>query len=206
MLCTSISAPAAWAANATTYHYDNLRTGWNQDETVLTPAAVASSQFKIIASAALDDQVDAQPLVVTSQTITGKGVRDVVYVATEGNSVYAIDASTGEVLIQKNFGTPVPHTALPGQCTDNGPNIGITSTPVINLASRRMFVITYTFESGNPVYRIHKLALATLDDVIPPVVVTGTGRLADGSSYTFDPVVSRQRTGLLLANGNVPAR
>jgi outer membrane protein assembly factor BamB len=205
MLCTSISAPAARAANVTTYHYDNLRTGWNQDETVLTPAAVASSQFKVIASTVLDEQVDAQPLVVTNQKIVGKGVHDVVYVATENNSVYAIDASTGEVLIQKNFGTPVPYTALPGQCTDNGPNIGITSTPVINLASRRMFVMTYTFESGNPVYRVHKLALTTLNDVIPPVVVTGTGRLADGSSYTFDSVVSRQRAGLLLANNNVYA-
>src|SRR5262249_20410942 len=115
----------------------------------------------------------------SSQKIVGKGVHDVVYVATESNSVYAIDASTGEVLIQKNFGVSVPYTALPGQCTDNGPNIGITSTPVINLASRRMFVMTYTFESGNPVYRVHKLSLSTLNDVIPPVVVTGTGRLAD---------------------------
>src|SRR5437762_1763318 len=118
LICASLAARTAGAADVTTYHYDNLRTGWNQNESVLTPSAVAGSQFKLIASTPLDEQVDAQPLIVTNQGIAGKGIHDVVYVATENDSVYAIDASTGEVLKKRRLGTPVPYTDLPGQCTD----------------------------------------------------------------------------------------
>src|SRR5437764_10735680 len=77
-----------------TYHYDNNRTGWNSHETVLTPAKVRSDSFGLLKTIALDDQVDAQPLYVPDVLITAgghKGVHDVVYVATEGNTIYAID-------------------------------------------------------------------------------------------------------------------
>ena len=82
----------------TTYHYDNYRTGWNQNETVLTPANVGSTAFGLLQTVGLDDQVDAQPLVVPGVIITAgqhQGTHDVVYVATEGNTVYAIDAHSG---------------------------------------------------------------------------------------------------------------
>src|SRR5437868_13253838 len=89
--------------SVTTYHYDNLRTGWNQIETGLRPANVASVKFKLMASTVLDDQVDAQPLVLGSQKVNGHGAREVVYVATESNTIYAIDANNGQILLQKNF-------------------------------------------------------------------------------------------------------
>ena len=98
--------PAA-AVTISTYHSDGQRTGWNSQETALTPSTVGSAAFKQIGNVALDAQVDAQPLYVGSQTITGQGVHNVLYVATENDTVYAIDADTGAILLQQNFGTPV---------------------------------------------------------------------------------------------------
>jgi outer membrane protein assembly factor BamB len=91
----------------TTYHYDTLRTGWNSNETTLTPQYVNATTFGILKTVTLDDQVDAQPLIVPSQTIGGS-THDVVYVATESNTIYAIDASRGAKLFARNLGSPVP--------------------------------------------------------------------------------------------------
>ena len=116
----------------TTYHYDTYRTGWNNTEATLTPANVGSSSFGLLHNVALDDQVDSQPLVVPGVTITAgssQGQHDVVYVATENNTVYAIDVHSGAVLLNPNFGTPVQ---MPLGCNNNGPNVGINSTPVID--------------------------------------------------------------------------
>src|SRR5271154_2184700 len=100
------SATEAGPINVTTYHYDNYRTGWNPIEPFLAASRVKSAQFGMIATRKLDDQVDAQPLVLGSQKIAGHGTREVVYVATESDTIYAIDANTGKILLQQNFGTP----------------------------------------------------------------------------------------------------
>jgi hypothetical protein len=199
--------PEADAAEAVlTYHYDNGRTGWNPNETTLTPANVASSRFHARITVQLDDQVDAQPLVVPGlATVGGNSTQghDVVYVATENNTVYAIDSVTGAILAQRNLGVPV---AEPANCNLNGPNVGIMSTPVIVPGSPSiMYLITYTVENGADVYRIHALDITTLADVVPSVVVTASHQLTDGSLFTFNAASQRQRPGLLAANGNVYA-
>lgn len=198
-------AIAASPVNVTTYHYDNLRTGWNAAETVLNPASVASANFKPLTFVALDDQVDTQPLLISGLDLGARGTRDVLYVTTESNSVYALDAGSGQVLLKVNLGTPVPQSALPGGCGNNGPNVGIDGTPVIDPAARLMYVIAYTFENQTPVYRLHALDLVTLTDRMAPVVVGAVGSLADGTSYAFRADSSRQRPALLLANGTVYA-
>ena len=109
-----VSAAPPPPVNVTTYHNDNYRTGWNNAEPTLTPAKVSGGSFNLLESVALDDQVDAQPLVVANQTITGQGTHNVVYVATESDSIYAIDATSGAVLLQVSLGSPVPYTSLPG--------------------------------------------------------------------------------------------
>ena len=135
-----ISAGALLAAGqvaVTTYHYDNNRTGWNKHETVLTPANVGTASFGWLRTVVLDDQVDAQPLVVPGVLITAgqcPAAHAVVYVATEHNTVYAIDVHSGTVLLSRNLGPPVP---LPLGCMNNGPNVGVNSTPVIDFASKR---------------------------------------------------------------------
>jgi len=192
--------------DVTTYHYDSRRTGWNQNETVLTTENVNSSSFRVLHSVALDDQVDAQPLVVTHQRIRGlRGRHDLLYVVTANNTVYALDADTGAVLLTRRLGPPVPQERLPGKCNNNGPNIGITSTPVIDREAGTMYVIPYTLENGQPVYRIHALDLRSLDDKVEPVRVAASHTLTDGTRYAFRADVSRQRPALLQANGNIYA-
>lgn len=198
----SASQPAT-GIDVVTHHYDVQRTGWNSQETVLTAANVKSASFGMLHAVALDDQVDAQPLVLTNQQISGAtGNRTVVYVVTEGNTVYAIDAASGAVLLQKNFGTPVPESAF-GNCNLNAAHVGIASTPVIDRAAGKLYVVTDTADASGPTYRLHALSLTTLADAIPPVVVTASHTLTDGSTFTFQASRQRQRAALLEANGNI---
>ena len=202
---TATSFPALAQTAITTYHYDNNRTGWNQSETVLTPANVGTATFGPLQKVTLDDQVDAQPLVVPGMLITAgnyQGTHDVAYVVTENNSVYAIDVHTGTVLLSPNFGTPVSY---PLGCNNNGPNVGINSTPVIDLSSNTLYVMVYTQDSTGPAYRLHALDLGSLTDKVTPQLVTASHTLTDGSTFTFNAKYQRQRPGLLLANGSVYA-
>src|ERR1700730_1606280 len=183
-----------------TYHYDNLRTGWNSHETQLTVQNVTQSTFGIIGTAKLDDQVDAQPLIVPNQTLVGatwSGTFDVVYVATESNSIYAIDASNGNILLFRNLGKPVAK----GGIAHNG----IQSTPVIDVAAQTLYLIAYV--NGPPrSYQLHALNLSDLTDKGgSPVTVAASHTLTNGSTYTFNATVQRQRPALLKANGIVYA-
>ena len=188
-----------------TYHYDNGRTGWNSLENTLSPANVKTGTFGLVATAVFDDdndQVDAQPLIVTNQTIPGQGVHTVAYVVTENNSVYAIDSFTGARLNKVNLGTPVPR---PLNCENNGPAVGINSTPTIDKTAGTLYVIAYVMVGSKPVHQLHALDIGTLADKRPPVTIAGSGTLADGTTFNFDSSVQRQRPGLLQANGNIYA-
>lgn len=196
--------PASGQTAITTHHYDNYRTGWNQNETTLTPANVASSSFVHLGTVALDAQVDGQPLVVPGVLITAgshQGIHDVVYVATEGNTIYAIDAEKGTVLLSPNFGT----TVAPPPICGRSPNLGIHSTPVIDLSSNTLYAVVYTQDSIGPAYRIHALDLGSLTDKVTAQVVAATHTLTDGTTFSFNATYQRQRPALLLANGNVYA-
>jgi PQQ enzyme repeat len=201
------SAPVAGDAKVavTTYHNDSLRTGWNSSETALTASAFPR-KFGVLATVQLDDQVDAQPLVVPGVTIAG-AIHTVVYVATESNSVYGIDASTGQTLVQTNLGPPVP---LPLDCNANGPNVGITGTPVVDVKARTLFVVAYvnltpSSPTPTPAYRLHALNLFALQDKRPPVTIAASQTLVDGSTYSFNATFQRQRPALLELNGVVYA-
>jgi hypothetical protein len=202
-LTVSPAAPPAFAV--TTYHYDNFRTGWNDSESSLTYSSLKKGSFGLLNTVTLDDQVDAQPLVVPDETTTRgatQGTYDVVYVATENDTVYAIDASSGTILFQQSLGTPVQ---TPLGCTNNGPNVGITGTPVLDLTANVMYVIAYTVENGSPTYRLHELSLSDLTDVVPSVVVSASHTLTNGTLFSFNATYQRQRPALLEANGNVYA-
>jgi PQQ-like domain len=191
-VCGAGLAPASAQVNVTTYHYDNLRTGWNPNETVLTTSNVNSSSFGVVAQTPLDAQVDAQPLVVDG----------VVYVATENNTVYAIDAVAGTILNSVNLGTPVFFTI--GGCGNRNTSVGIKSTPVIDAQAAVMYVVTYTSENGARTWRIHKLTIPGLSEVANREI--GEDHLlSDQSTFTFNATYEMQRAGLLEANGNVYA-
>jgi hypothetical protein len=196
---------AAGQTSITTYHYDNYRTGWNQNESVLTPANVGKKTFGLLQTVTLDDQVDAQPLVMPGVLITAgnyQGTHDVVYVVTENNTVYAIDVHTGTVLLSPNFGPPVVY---PLGCGNNGPNVGITSTPVIDPGSNTLYVMIYNQNQSGPAYTLHALDLGNLTDKVTPQVVTASHTLINGTTFNFNATYQRQRPALLLANGSIYA-
>src|SRR5580693_1715908 len=199
------ASPASSQKAITTYHVDNHRSGWNSWETVLTPANVGSSSFGLLQTVVLDDQVDGQPLFVPAVTITAgssQGVHDVVYVATENNTIYAIDAEAGTVLLNPNFGAPVAH---PTGCSKKSPSVGINSTPVIDLTSNTLYVVIYTQDSTGPAYRIHALDLGSLTDKVSPQLVVASHTLTDGTTFNFNATYQRQRPALLLSNGYIYA-
>ena len=200
------SALAAAQVSVTTYHYDNYRTGLNSQETALTPSSVHSSSFGVLKTVALDDQVEAQPLVVPGVKITAgkfKGTtHDVVYVATDNNSIYAIDVTSGALLLKPNFGPPV---VTPLGCHRYNPDVGINSTPVIDLTGNTLYVVVYTQQSSGPAYFVHALDLGSLADKVTPQPITASHTLTDGTTYSFNATYQRQRPALLLANGNVYA-
>ena len=192
------------AVNITTHRFDTSRTGWNPGETVLTPATVGAS-FGALKSIALDEQVDAQPLVVSSELVGGVA-HSVVYVATENDTVYALDAASGTTLWRRSLGIPVPEAMLPGRCNNNSTSVGVGATPVIDLSRNIIYVLADTFENNAAVYRLHALDLGTGSDRLAAQVVSASHLLADGTTtYKFQARESRSRAALLEANGNVYA-
>ncbi len=197
----------------TTNHYDTYRTGWNAQESDLTYSSVTSGTFGLQATVAVDDQIDAQPLVIPHQLVAGDlnaGQHDVVYVATQNNTIYAIDPTAGTILLSRNLGPPVVD---PINCDHDAYNDGITSTPVIDTTTNTIYVMSYTFRTetvkGHPVvspyYRLYALDLSTLADQTAPVEVSATATLTDGTSFNFNPRLQRQRPALLEAGGTVYA-
>src|SRR2546426_2979439 len=214
-------ATQAIGVNVLTYHNDNARTGQNTNETVLTLARVASTNFGKLFGYAVDGYVYAQPLVVTNVTIPGKGVHDVVYVATEHDSVYAFDANSNALgnavpLWQGSLINPAAGITTVSSddvsCSNLRPEIGITSTPVIDVSSQTIYVVAKTKEvtSNSTAYyhRLHALDLASGAEKFggPAGVqasVAGTGDGTDLVHVMFDPLRQLNRAALLLNNGVV---
>ena len=157
------------AADVLTYHNDNLGTGQNLNETTLTPANVNAVTFGKLAQLPVDGQIYAEPLYKSNVNIPGKGIHNVVFVATEHDSVYAFDANNFSLLWHDTFINPaIGVTTVPSadvQSDAISPEIGITSTPVIDPKTSTMYVVSmakFTF-GAKPIYfqQIHALDLAT---------------------------------------------
>jgi PQQ-like domain len=187
--------------NVTTYHNDNARTGQNTQETVLTTANVNNATFGRLFSVSVDGQVYAQPLVLSNVSIGG-GTHNVVYVATENNSIYAIDANIGTVYWRQSLmnsgATPVPSGDL--SCTNISPQYGITSTPVIDPASGTIYAVAMTKENGAYVHRLFALNGGTGAETIHPGGVVISAVL---NGLSFNPKQEGNRPALLLENGHV---
>jgi hypothetical protein len=187
-----------------TWRYDNTRQGQNVSETTLTTANVNSTQFGLIATYNSDGFTYAQPLYVAGVNVPGKGIHNVVYVATEHDSVFAFDADGIDTspLWQAIFINPPAVTTVPagdtGETGDLIPEHGINGTPVIDPTTNTLYVVANTKESG-PVYpyRLHALDLGTgAEKFGGPVVIQ-----AASGGITFDPLAHMQRPALLLSNG-----
>jgi len=197
-----IASFSAAQINVTTFHYDNTRTGQNTAESILTPSNVNSTQFGKLFSVSVDGYVYAQPLYLTKVAIAG-GTHNVLYVATEHDSVYAIDADNGAVLWQVSFINPAAGITTASStdlaCNDLVPEVGITSTPVIDPISGTIYVVAKTKENGTFVQRLHALDVVThVEKFGGPTTIAATFQ-----GRTFDPFRQANRPGLLLENGHI---
>src|SRR3954471_10415122 len=200
--------------NVLTNRYDAPRTGANLTETKLTTANVNVARFAKLYSLPVDGGVYAQPLYVKGVTIGGS-VRNVLYVATMNDKVYAFDADSPSPtpLWQRDFTspptvTPVPITDIVAAERNIVGNGGIPRPPVIDIAASTMYLVARTKESGQYVQRLHALSITTGQErtaspVTIPGTVAGKARDGNGSVVTFDPKVHVQRAGLALTNGVV---
>ena len=199
-----------------THHNDKARTGQNPNETVLTTANVNASFFGKLATFSTDGIAHASPLYVANVNIPSVGIRNVVYVATEHDSVYAFDADapSGNPLWKVSFINPgAGITTVPngdtGECCDITPEIGITGTPVIDSTTNTLYVVAKTKEGTNTYFnRLHALDITTgAEKFGGPVViqasVSGTGLGSSGGTLPFDQLRENQRTALVLHNGVV---
>ncbi len=198
--------------NVLTWHNDNIRSGANTSEAILTPANVNSARFGLLAKVVVDGKVDAQPLYVSALAIPGKGTHNVLFVATEHDTVYAIDADSGSILWQKSMLPAGETTSDTRNCGQVTPEIGITATPAIDLkagAHGTIYIVAMSKNgAGTYFHRIHALDLATAAELANgPVIVKGTyPGTGDGSTdglVTFDPKQYKERPGLLLVNGSL---
>jgi hypothetical protein len=218
---TNHTSNSSGFAGVLTQHNDIGRTGQNLSETVLTPTNVNTTTFGKKFSQAVDGFIYAQPLYVPNVTIGGS-VHNVIYVATEGDSVYAFDADsntgTGAGLLWHASVIDTAHGAAAGAktvnieatldsgCSDLIPQVGITSTPVIDPSSGTMYLEATSEENGAFIHRLHALDITTGDEKAPgPVAITarvpGTGAGSSGGMVSLDGLHHLNRPGLLWLNG-----
>jgi hypothetical protein len=184
---------------------NNARDGANTNETLLTPANVNKNSFGRLFSFPVDYVVMAQPLYMPNVNIPGQGTHNVVYVATEADSVYAIDADTGTQLWHAsmlNGGTTASGTFLP---CGSGPGFlqeGITGTPVIDPSTNTMYLVAKTLLGTTVRHHLHALDITTGNEQPgSPVLITATSTSKKGHVTHFNSLHQKNRPGLLLLNG-----
>lgn len=200
------SAPPPSNANVLTYHNDLARSGQNLNETILTPANLSSSSFGKIGFLSVDGLVDAEPLYASGLTVSA-ATHNVVFVVTEHDSAYAFDADTFTQLWKVSV-LGANETASDNRgCGQVTPEIGITSTPVIDLSAGSHGVIYMVGMSkdgnGNYFQRLHALDITTGAEISgSPVTIQATYPNQSGQT-TFDPKQYKERAALLLLNGEI---
>jgi hypothetical protein len=193
-----------------TYHNDTMRTGQNLTETSLTPANVNTSTFGLLRILGADGPIDATPLVASGVVIAG-GSHNVVYVATERDSVYAYDADSGTLLAEVSLLAAGEVPSDTRSCRQVQPEIGITATPVIDRGigpNGTLYVVAMSKDSSGSYYqRLHALDLATLADRMPAVSIEatfpGSGPNSSNGVQTFQPGQYKERGALLAVNGQI---
>lgn len=197
-----VAAAALVTGQVLTTQYDNARSGATLTETLLTPATVNVNRFGKVFTYTVDGDVYAQPLFVPHLDIPGKGTHDVVFVATEHDSVYAFDASDTPTtpLWHVNFLDAAKGIATvsdrDAECPFITPEIGITPTPAIDLKTGTLYVLSRT-KTGRSSFAQHLHALA---------ITTGTEKFGGPAAVQaagFDPLRELPRPGLLLDHGQV---
>lgn len=209
-LCIALSAAAVHAqVNILTWHNDNARTGQNLQEANLTPAKVDSAHFGLLFNLPVDGKVDAEPLYVSALRVGSNGIHNVLFVATEHDSVYAFDADTGAPFWKTSLLPAGETTSDSRNCGQVTPEIGVTATPAIDLGKGMLYAVAMSKDASGAYHqRIHALSLAAgVEPAGSPLAVAasvpGKGDGSDGSTVTFNPGQYKDRPGLLLVGNNL---
>ena len=208
----------------TTERYDNARTGANLNETQLSPSNVGVNTFGKLWSYTVSGSVQAQPLYVAGLNMGPKGTHNVLFVVTMNDVIYAFDADSSsgtplwslDLTTQVAGSTPVPITDIVPPDLNIVGNVGIESTPQIDLSTDTMYLVARTKEpnaacgtvDGNYCQRLHALDITSgVEKFGGPVViqgsVAGSGTASSGGILFFDPKIENQRTSLALAGGQI---
>jgi hypothetical protein len=204
----TVTAMAAGAGtDVVTYKNDLNRSGQNLSESALTLTNVAPATFGLLRNLPVDGKVDAQPLYVSQLSVAG-AAHNVVYAATEHGSVYAFDSDTGAVLWQKSLLAAGETTSDTHGCGQVVPEIGITSTPVIDRtagAHGTLYIVAMSKDASSAYHqRLHALDLATGAELLGgPTEVSATYPASGGAVATFSPGQYEARAALLLWNGTI---
>ncbi len=205
------AAASSSGANVLTVHNDNARTGQNLNETILTTSNVNSAGFGKLGLLSVDGLVDAEPLYVSNLTVAGSA-HNVVFVVTERASAYAFDADTFSPLWKVSLLGSNETTSDDRGCSQVSPEIGITSTPVIDPAAGAhgtLFAVAMSKDNrGSYHQRLHALDITTGAELAgSPVMIQasfpGTGENSSNGTLVFDPAQYKERAGLLLMNHEI---
>jgi hypothetical protein len=206
----TVNAAGPATTDVLTYHDDIARTGQNLSETTLTLGNVNSGTFGKLAFYSMDGRVDAEPLYASNVAVPNNGTHNLVIAATENDSVYALDANSGATIWQISTLKTGETASDDRNCTQITPEIGVTSTPVIDRTqgpNGAVYVVAMSKDgSGNYYQRLHALDLALGSELFGgPVEVQatypGTGDNSNGTDVVFDPGQYAERSALLLLNG-----
>ena len=198
----------AQSTDILTYKYDASRSGSNPTESVLTTSNVNSTSFGLLRFLPADGKVDAQPLYLAGLSVNG-ATHNVVYVASENDTVYAYDADNGALLWQVSLlGAGEQASDAVYGCTQVTPSIGVTSTPVIDRAAGAhgtMFVVSMSRSSSDSSYhqRLHALDVSSGAELLNGPVDISASYPVMGGSTSFDPQAYEERAALLLSQGTV---
>ena len=211
----TVGVASTSTVDVVTHHYNAARTGTNTQETILTTANVNSATFGKVAEFSVDGQIDGQILYLHQVTIPGAGNKNVLYFATENDSVYAVDADSisgaAATVLWKTRTLPageVPLTPSDAGCGYINP-VGIMSTPVIDRSRNAIYVVASSKDgSGNVSHRLHALDLTTGAELFGgPTTITatfpGTGGNSTGGTVTFLAKAQQERAALLESNGTI---
>jgi hypothetical protein len=199
--------PSGPRTDVTTYKNDVSRSGLNPTESILTTSNVNSSSFGLLRNVAVDGKVDAQPLYLSQLAVSG-GTHNVVFVATEHDSVYALDANSGATLWHVSLLKSGENTSGSLGCSQVIPEIGVTSTPVIDRsagAHGMIYLVAMSLDaSSNYHQRLHALDITTgAEQSAGPTEIAASVATAGGGSNVFAPIQYEERAALLLANGSI---
>ncbi len=211
MLAIILFATPVWPdIDVVQSRYDLYRTGANTQETILNTSNVNARNFGLLFSYPVDGNIYAQPLYVSKLNVPGKGLRNLIYVATMKNVIYAFDADSavgmdGGLVWARDFRPPsenvfpAPVPTVAGIHLNTLKNLGIESTPVIDKASKTLYLIARTLENNKFVQRLHALDLITgQEKANSPVTIAATYK-----GVEFNPDIQTQRAGLTLASNQV---